>query len=274
MNSHHENQTCEIFRDNSEGSASVPMVAVAIHDGRSIRDELQPLLAISAEDRFREEDAFTSVWTHIAPTRVVATRSRFEVDFNRPRHRSVYLTPKDAWGLKVWQSALTTEAIEHSRKLYDAFYAQMRLLFDELAAQHGQFFVYDLHSYNHRRGGPEAPFDSPEDNPQINICTGGMDLDRCGVVVDRFEEALLSYNFLGGQLDVRRNVRFRATRFSRWVHENYPGVGISLALEISKFYMDEWTGEPDEQLMHEITSALAATVDPVSKSISSLTPRT
>ncbi len=268
MNSARTHQVCTIFQDNEE--ASLPIVAAAIHDGRSIRAELQPLLALSSEERFREEDAFTSLWTHIAPTRVVATRSRFEVDFNRPRHRSVYLTPKDAWGLKVWQSTPSTDEIEFSRMLYDAFYDQIRLLFDDLSARHGQFFVYDLHSYNHRRSGPEAPFDSREDNPQINICTGGMDLDRCGAVVDRFEEALLSYNFLGGQLDVRRNVRFRATRFSRWVHENYPGVGISLALEVSKFYMDEWTGEPNEILLNAITDALASTVNPVYQSMFAL----
>lgn len=268
MNSDHVNQTCKIFRNESEDS--IPVVAVAIHDGRDIRDELQPLLAISPEDRFREEDAFTSVWTHIAPTRVVATRSRFEVDFNRPRHRSVYLTPKDAWGLKVWKSALPTDAIEHSRELYDAFYDQMRVLFDELVAKHGQFFVYDLHSYNHQRGGPDAPYDAAADNPQINICTGGMDLERCGGVVDRFEETLLSYNFPSGQLDVRRNVRFRATRFSRWVHENYPEVGISLALEVSKFYMNEWTGEPDEQLLHAVTAALGSTVGPVCEAMAPL----
>ena len=194
-----EPQVCKVFRDSPD--TTPPVVAVAVHDGRDVRAELQPLLAITQQERFQEEDAFTSVWTHIAPTRVVATRSRFEVDFNRPRHRSVYLTPKDAWGLKVWKYDLPTDAIEYSRSLYDAFYDQMRLLFDELAAKHGQFFVYDLHSYNHRRGGPEAPFDPPEDNPQINICTGGMDLDRCGAVVDRFETALLSHDFLGGQLD-------------------------------------------------------------------------
>lgn len=268
MDSARTHQVCDIFRDSAE--ATPPIVAVAIHDGRSVRDELLPLLAISPEERLREEDAYTSVWTHIAPTRVVATRSRFEIDFNRPRHRSVYLTPKDAWGLEVWKSTPPTDQIEFSRMLYDAFYDQMRLLFDELVAQHGQFFVYDLHSYNIRRGGPEAPFDAAEDNPQVNICTGGMDLDRCGAVVDRFEETLLSYNFPGGQLDVRRNVRFRATRFSRWVHENYPGVGISLALEVSKFYMDEWTGEPDEELLNAVADALASTVNPVYQSMSSL----
>ncbi len=261
-------QVCNIFQ-NSAANA-LPVVAVAIHDGRSVRDELLPLLAISQEERLREEDAFTSVWTHIAPTRVVATRSRFEVDLNRPRHRSVYLTPKDAWGLQVWKSAPPTEVIERSRALYDTFYAEMGLLFDELAARHGHFFVYDLHSYNHRRGGPETPFNSPEDNPQINICTGGMDLERCGAVVDRFQESLLSADFPGGPLDVRRNVRFRATRFSRWVHENYPGVGIALALEISKFYMNQWTGEPDEVLLNAITDALASTVEPVYQAMASL----
>lgn len=268
MDSARTHQVCNIVR--SVTGATPPVVAVAIHDGRSVRDELLPQMAISAEERLREEDAYTSVWTHIAPTRVVATRSRFEIDFNRPRHRSVYLTPKEAWGLNVWKSTPSTDEIEHSRTLYDTFYDQMRILFDEMVAQHGQFFVYDLHSYNYRRGGPDAPFHPAEDNPQVNICTGGMDLDRCGAVVDRFEEALLDYNFSGGQLDVRRNVRFRATRFSRWVHENYPGVGISLALEFSKFYMDEWTGEPDEMLLNAVTDALASTVDPVYQSMSSL----
>ena len=97
-----------------------------------------------------------------------------------------------------------------------------------------------------------------------------MDLERCGGVVDRFEETLLSYNFPSGQLDVRRNVRFRATRFSRWVHENYPEVGISLALEVSKFYMNEWTGEPDEQLLHAVTAALGSTVGPVCEAMAPL----
>ena len=174
-----------------------PIVAVAIHDAFAIRDELLPLLAISDDDRLREQDAHTSIWTNIAPTRVVATQSRFEVDLNRPRDRSVYLIPEDAWGLRVWKRPPSETMIERSLLIYDDFYDQMRTLFDQIADLHGCFFVYDLHSYNHRRGGADLECDDPEANPQINICTGGMDLDRCGSVIDEFEHVIRQFPFPG-----------------------------------------------------------------------------
>lgn len=67
-----------------------PLVAAAIHDGHEIRDELIGRVAISEGDRLREEDPFTGAWTGVAPTRLVGLHSRFEVDFNRPREKSVY----------------------------------------------------------------------------------------------------------------------------------------------------------------------------------------
>ena len=60
-------------------------------------------------------------------------------------------------------------------------------------------------------------------------------------------------------LDVRRNVRCRATRVPRWVHENYRGRGISIDLEIKKFFMDEWTGKLDEEKIAAIGDALCST---------------
>ena len=251
-----------------------PIVAVAIHDGHAVRDELVPLMAIHDEDRSREEDRFTSLWTNIAPTRVVALRSRFEVDLNRRRERAVYRSPSDAWGLRVWKETLGDDVIDRSLAVYDAFYDQMRTLLDDLVQRHGHFFVYDLHSYNHRRRGPKASPDDPAKNPQINICTGGMDLERCGAVVDCFENAMGRYRLPDhvpmDPFDVRRNIRFRATRFSRWVHENYPGIGVSMALELSKFYMDEWTGQPYPMVLHTITEALRSTVAPVRDALESL----
>ena len=80
-----------------------PLVAVALHDGHYIRPEVKQLLAISPDERKREEDPFTAAWTDIAETRMVILRSRFEVDLNRPRHQAVYLQPKDSWGLQVWK---------------------------------------------------------------------------------------------------------------------------------------------------------------------------
>lgn len=247
-----------------------PLVAVAIHDGHEVRPEVAKQFAISDSDRRREEDAFTSDWTYIAANQVVGLRSRFEVDLNRRRHRAVYLTPDDAWGLTVWKQPPIEELVERSRKLYDQFYGQMFEILDNIRTRHGWFFVYDFHCYNHRRDGPDALAAPLSQNPQINLCTGGMDLDRCEPVIQSFEDAIRSFDFPGGNLDVRRNVRFRATRFSRWVHENFPGTGISLGIEVKKFFMDEWTHQADEELLKALGRAFHSTTAPVQETMQTL----
>ena len=73
-----------------------------------------------------------------------------------------------------------------------------------------------------------------------------------------------AFDFNGRRLDVRENVAFQGKgELTRFVHERYPGQGCAIALEFKKFYMDEWTGEPDpaELARHapvrRITSATA-----------------
>src|SRR5919106_606587 len=100
-----------------------PVVAVAVHDGHDVRPEVAVLLALDESQRLREEDPHTGEWTRIAPTRVIATRSRFEVDLNRPRDKAVYLRPEDAWGLQVWKEAPSAAMLARSLAEYDAFYA-------------------------------------------------------------------------------------------------------------------------------------------------------
>jgi len=73
-----------------------PLIATAIHDGHALRDDIMRYMALSDAERLREEDPFTGRWTQLAPTRVVGTRSRFEVDLNRPREQAVYRTPAAA----------------------------------------------------------------------------------------------------------------------------------------------------------------------------------
>ena len=85
---------------------SGPLVATAIHDGHEVRPDVLDLMSIPEANRLREEDPFTGDWTAVAPTRVVGTRSRFEVDLNRPRDGAVYRTPADAWGLEVWKDGI------------------------------------------------------------------------------------------------------------------------------------------------------------------------
>ena len=236
-----------------------PVVALAIHDGHLVRPGLETRLALNEGDRLREEDPFTGTWTEIAPTRVVALRSRFEVDLNRPRGQAVYLTPDDAWGLDVWREPPTREDLQVSLAEYDAFYELLAELYDDLVARHGRFLVLDLHSYNHRRDGPDAPPSDPRGNPQINVGTGTLqDRDRWAHLVDRFIGDLRAQEFPGGRLDVRENVRFRGGHCARWTHERYPESACVLSVEVRKFFMDEWTGEPDVVLLRAVRDALGA----------------
>ena len=134
-----------------------PVVASAIHDGHHVSPLIRPWLAISEAERLREEDPHSGAWAKLVDTFVVANHSRFEVDLNRPREEAVYITPEDSWGLKVWKESPGKELIEHSLRQYDAFYRRMEALFTTLAERWGRFVVLDLHSYNHRRSGPDGP---------------------------------------------------------------------------------------------------------------------
>ena len=235
---------------------SGPLIATAVHDGHEVRQEVSEHLALNDAERLREEDPFTGEWTQVAPTRIVGTRSRFEVDLNRPREKAVYRTPEDAWGLQVWKQQPPAELFERSLAQYDAFYQTMRSLFQEISDQHGRFIVFDIHTYNHRRQGPDGPPADSEGNPEVNIGTGTMNRERWGPVVDALIESLGSFDFAGKKLDVRENVKFLGGAWPRWIHENFPDTGVAIAIEFKKFFMDEWTGEPDQEWIAGIRDAL------------------
>jgi len=237
-----------------------PLVGTAIHDGHELREEVGDHILLSEDERLREEDPYTGLWTSIASTQIIARFSRFQVDLNRPREKAVYLSPDDAWGLRVWKSPPPTDLVARSLQEYDAFYDEMRRLLSVLAQRNGPFLVLDLHTYNHRREGPDGTPADPIGNPEVNIGTGAMNVQKWRPVVDRFIDDLRSFDFLGRRLDVRENVKFRGGQFSRWIHETFPDSGCSLAIEFKKFFMDEWTGELDRQQHQSIQQALQTTI--------------
>jgi N-formylglutamate deformylase len=236
-----------------------PLVAAAIHDGHEVREEVAALLALDERDRLREEDPFTGTWTDVAGTRIIGRRSRFEVDLNRPRDRAVFLSPEDAWGLHVWKETPPAEVIARSLEGYDAYYAEVHQLLTELTDRFKRCLVLDLHSYNHRRGGPDGPLADPTENPEVNIGTGTMDRERWAPVVDRLMDDLARFDFLGGRLDVRENVKFQGGYFPRWIHETFPESVCCIAIEVKKFFMNEWTGEPDIRALRAIRQAIRST---------------
>ena len=240
-----------------------PLVATAVHDGHELRDELGEYILLDEAGRLREEDPFTGQWTSVAPTRVVGLRSRFETDLNRARDKAVYRVPEDAWGLKVWKDKLPEDVASRSLDEYDAFYKALGELYRELAEQHGKFVVFDLHTYNHRRDGSAGPPADPEGNPQVNIGTGTLNRKRWGTVIDSFIESLQSFDFPGGKLDVRENVKFQGGYHPTWAHEKFPDAACVIAIEFKKFFMDEWTGKANEEYVKAIGDALKQTVPAV-----------
>lgn len=235
-----------------------------------MRSELAPWMALSPAARRREEDPGTGDWTSIAPTQILGLRSRFEFDLNRAPDEAIYQTPADCWGLVLWRDALPAACRATSLALYEQFYREVGRLFDRLVERWGKVVVYDLHSYNHRRGGPRAAPDDPAANPEVNLGTGTMDRRYWSGVVERFLTTMAASDALGRKLDVRENVKFRGGYFGRWLHQRYPQRVCALSIELKKFYMDEWTGAIDPVQATGIRQALAETTPGVLEELARL----
>jgi hypothetical protein len=232
-----------------------PLVACALHDGHDVRRDVADCLKLDENQRRYEEDPHTGAWTTIAPTRIIARRSRFELDLNRPRDKAVYITPADAWGLDIWRCTPPTETVERSLQAYDDFYAHLRHLLERLIADHARVVVFDLHSYNHARDG-ENDAASADGNPEINLGTGTMARALWSPIVDCWLTAMREFDYLGRRLDVRENVKFFGGQLPRWIHENFPNSVCVLAVEVKKFFMNEWSGELDAKQHQAIGAAL------------------
>lgn len=256
----------EAFADYRACGAGVPVLASAIHAGHRMRGELLPYVALDDDTRLREEDPYTAAWTGCAPGHIVVRRSRFEVDVNRPRDRAVYLAPEDAWGLDVWRTPLPDAMVGTSLQEYDDFYAAVAAVLDECVSLHGGFVLLDLHSYNHRRGGPDAAPDDPAENPEVNLGTGTMDRARWEPVIDAFVST-----FAEEGVDIRENVKFRGGQLAAWVHGRYP-TGCVLAVEFKKTWMDEWSGVRDDRAHARIASLLADAVPRVARGLEAVLP--
>jgi len=248
-----------------------PVLATAIHDGHALREEVAVAIALGDAERLREEDQFTGEAVKDVATHVIAHRSRFELDLNRGAESAVYQTPEQCWGLAMWKEGQPDRAlVDRSLVIHAEYYRMLGALLDGIAARHRRFVLIDVHSYNHRRGGPDAAPEPQETAPDINIGTFSMPRDEWAWLLDPLLVAMRGFDFNGRSLDVRENIAFQGKgEQARFVHQRYPGHGCAIAFEFKKFYMDEWSGTPNPaeiQAMRRFVAFVARTIEDLLKS--------
>jgi hypothetical protein len=237
-----------------------PIIATAIHDGNAVRAEVAAAMALSDADRLREEDPFTGQSVIDVPNHIIVNRSRFEFDLNRGTDGAVYETPEQSWGMTVWHGRLERPLVDRSLAIHAAYYRMLGHTLDDIAAAHDRFVLLDVHSYNHRRDGPESTPTDPGMAPDINIGTFSMPRDEWAFLLDPLMDAMRDFDFNGRRLDVRENIAFQGKgEQTRFVHDRYPNKGCAIALEFKKFFMDEWTGTPDPAELDAMRQFIAMT---------------
>ena len=166
----------------------------------------------------------------------------------------------------MWKSnELDEELVQRSLALHFGYYRLLETLLDGVAERHERFLLIDVHSYNHRRDGPAGAPAPQEEAPDINIGTFSMPRAEWAFLVDPLMDSMRSFDFNGRRLDVRENVAFQGKgEQARFVHRRYPGQACAIALEFKKFFMDEWSGEPDlaeVAAMRAFVADIAATAE-------------
>ncbi len=251
-----------------------PLMAVALHDGHAVESDLLLCFALDEADRLREEDPFTGALTECAPTRVVSMVSRFQVDLNRPESKAVYRVPEDAWGLTLYKKTPPDALFKRALQQHRAFYRMLNSLVKRLLERYPAIVVYDIHSYNHRREGPDAPAADPAGNPDVNIGTASIaDCKRWAPIIEAFTQTWQRHKVDGRFLDVRQNVRFKGGRMARWLHRRFPSHVCCLSIELKKIFMDEWTGCLDQAVYDDLRKTLNASVPDVLNALAAMLER-
>ncbi len=231
---------------------SMPALAVAIHAGHSVRDELLPLMLISEADRLFEEDPATDRMIRGAANAVWGLDSRAEYDLNRPVERAVPLTAEQFWGVQVYREVPTRDMIHRSLEKHEAFYRFIGSCIRVLLERFGFCVVYDIHSYNLSRQ-VEKGIATP---PVFNLGTALLDRSRWGEQIDAWLRELGRIEIPGFAVTAEENRVFTGagelcSRLTGWDRNI-----LVLPTEVAKVYMDERTGTLHEARIESIGRGL------------------
>ncbi len=217
---------------------SLPFIAVAIHAGHHVREELLCHMALDSNQRKFEEDTGTDLMIKDLGNAVWALESRAVYDLNRSRDLTQPLTPERFWGTRVYKTLPTPEMNKKSLKNYDAFYSFMETSINSILDRFGVCIVYDIHSYNISRQQAKG-IESP---PVFNLGSALLNKSKWGKIIELWLEQLGAISLPGIKTVVAENHVFSGkAEFCRRISCMDQRV-LVLPTEISKVYMDEING--------------------------------
>ena len=235
---------------------SIPAIATAIHAGHRVRNELLPLMEITAACRLFEEDAATDEIIRDFPSAIWGLDSRAEYDINRPPEDALPLTPEKFWGTRVYQTPPGDAMNARSIEKFHAFYRFIGSYLQAVIARHGACVVYDIHSYNISRQ-VEKGISNP---PVFNLGTVLLDKEKWGVQIDAWLQQLNAIAIPDNDTTVAENKVFHGiSHLCRSLTESGENI-LVLPTEISKIYMDEHEGTLKAPILDALKQGLQSAI--------------
>ena len=201
-----------------------PLVAIALHAGHEVDPKVKDILALTDQQRLREEDPFTDILARIALSCVIVRISRFQVDLNRSPEFSVYMEPSQSWGLQVWKQTPSHELLVQLHTLHHSFYREMYDFLQTIHDQFGRILLLTVHSYMRDRRPNQADID-------VGTWTDPVEFRP---VIDAFKASMVGARVGKKRLVIRENSLIgKPTYFEEWFSRNFPKSGY-LSIEIAK----------------------------------------
>ncbi|RUM46689.1 MAG: hypothetical protein DSY80_01720 [Desulfocapsa sp.] len=233
-----------------------PSLSVAIHNGGEFSDVLSEQCLLSKEERYYEEDPYTGSFIEKQGITVTVHDSRYAYDLNRRPDECIY---KSAWGKEVWRSPLDGATIAVLREKHACFHRVITCILDALTEDFGQCLVYDVHSYNYRRY-------ERTDLPLFNLGTVTVTKNSWRPVILNMLAELQKIQLVEIPTTAVENDIFSGKGYlAVSVHKRFENV-LVLAIEVKKVFMDERTGEADNEVLSQLQQQFNATLLAVTKS--------
>lgn len=223
-------------------------VSLAIHTGSNFRKELEKKSNVKKENRWHEEDPLTDYFVEgFSNIEICGLDSRYEYDLNRAQDKCIYT---EAWGVKVWKRELTRQEKEKSLRKHRNFYRILHSLMDILSRMHERVYVFDIHSYNHRRESQKG-----RRFPLFNLGSHYLKREGCQAVYERVIEALEQEAQKHGEYSVENEVFYGKGYMAEYLNKNFENI-YNFPIEIKKTYCNENTGEIYMEIAKEIKESI------------------